>query len=142
MKSQPSGSVSRRQFIASGTGALAASLLPASAASAESRRVWGIAELWEWLYARQQTTGHDSADCLQAHLDHGIRHVMWALGRSTLDYHSELPTSTLYAGDTRPETKVIAEPKSVNGKPPHPARKVVKRAHGAPNQPAFSSPAR
>jgi hypothetical protein len=71
--------------------------------------VWGIAELWEWLWARQKTSGHDSADCLQAHLDHEIRHVMWALGRSTLDYHSDLPGATLYAGDPRPETKVIAE---------------------------------
>lgn len=109
MNSACSSSVSRRQFIASTTSALAASLIPARAARVEKKTVWGIAELWEWLYAKQQTTGHDSADCLQAHLDHGIRHVMWALGRSTLDYHSALPTSTLYAGDTRPETKVIGE---------------------------------
>lgn len=84
-------------------------MLPARGAASDHKTVWGIAELWEWLWARQQTSGHDSADCLQAHLDHGIRHIMWALGRSTLDYHSELPTSTLYAGDPRPETKVIAE---------------------------------
>lgn len=99
----------RRHFITSAAGTLAASLLPASAANAEPKTVWGIAELWQWLYERQQTGGHDSADCLQAHLDHGIRHVVWALGRSTLDYHSALPTSTMYAGDTRPETKVIGD---------------------------------
>jgi hypothetical protein len=34
---------------------------------------------------------------------------MWALGRSTLDYQSALPTSTMYVGDTRPETKVIGD---------------------------------
>lgn len=99
----------RRHFITSAAGALAASSLPASAANAEPKTVWGIAELWQWLYEKQQTSGHDSADCLQAHLDHGIRHVVWALGRSTLDYHSALPTSTMYAGDTRPETKAIGD---------------------------------
>jgi hypothetical protein len=109
-------STSRRHFIASTTGALAAAaFLPVHADNAETKTkvktktVWGIAELWEWLWAKQQTTGHDSADCLQAHLDHGINHIMWALGRSTLDYHSALPTSTLYAGDPRPQTKIIGE---------------------------------
>jgi hypothetical protein len=101
--------MNRRHFIVSTSGTLTASLLPASAAGANAKTVWGIAELWQWLYEKQQTSGHDSADCLQAHLDHGIRHVMWALGRSTLDYQSALPTSTMYAGDTRPETKVIGD---------------------------------
>ena len=101
--------MNRRRFIASSAGALVAPVFPIAAAEEKTKTVWGIAELWEWLYGKQKTTGHDSADCLQAHLDHGIRHVMWALGRSTLDYHSALPTSTMYAGDTRPETKVIAE---------------------------------
>jgi len=101
--------MNRRQFITTSTGALAATLVPASAADTKQKTVWGIAELWQWLYEKQQTSGHDSADCLQAHLDHGIRHVIWALGRSTLDYHSALPTSTMYAGDTRPETKVIGD---------------------------------
>lgn len=76
---------------------------------AESKAVWGIAELFEWVLQHRKTTGHDTADCLQAHLDHGIRRVIWHLGRSTLDYHSELPTATRYAGDTRPETQLIAE---------------------------------
>lgn len=101
--------MNRRHFITSTAVALAATLPPAQAASAKPKTVWGIAELWQWLYERQQTSGHDSADCLQAHLDHGIRHVIWALGRSTLDYHSALPISTMYAGDTRPETKVIGD---------------------------------
>jgi hypothetical protein len=101
--------MNRRQFITSSTGALAAPLFPVAAADVKKKTVWGIAELWQWLYEKQQTSGHDSADCLKAHLDHGIRHVMWALGRSTLDYHSALPTSTIYAGDTRPETKVIGD---------------------------------
>ena len=101
--------MNRRQFITTSTGALAATLIPVSAADTKRKTVWGIAELWQWLYEKQQTSGHDSADCLQAHLDHGIRHVIWALGRSTLDYQSALPTSTRYAGDTRPETKVIGD---------------------------------
>jgi hypothetical protein len=99
--------MNRRHFISSSATALAATAL--SATESNKKTVWGIAELWQWLYEKQQTSGHDSADCLQAHLDHGIRHVMWALGRSTLDYHSALPTSTMYAGDTRPETKVIGD---------------------------------
>lgn len=101
--------MNRRRFIATSTGALAVTLIPVSAADTKRKTVWGIAELWQWLYEKQQTSGHDSADCLQSHLDHGIRHVIWALGRSTLDYQSALPTSTMYAGDTRPETKVIGD---------------------------------
>ena len=99
--------MNRRHFISSSATALAATAL--SAAESKKKTVWGIAELWQWLYEKQQTSGRDSADCLQAHLDHGIRHVMWALGRSTLDYQSALPNSTMYAGDTRPETKVIGD---------------------------------
>ena len=102
--------MNRRLFLTSTTGAVATSLMPVSLPALETTKtVWGIAELWQWLYERQKTSGHDSADCLQAHLDHGIHHVLWALGRSTLDYQSSLPTSTLYAGDTRPETKVIGD---------------------------------
>lgn len=101
--------MTRRHFIIRSVAALTAPVMAAHAAAAKTKTVWGIAELWQWLYEKQQTTGHDSADCLQAHLDHGIRHVIWALGRSTLDYHSALPTSTLYAGDSRPQTKVIGD---------------------------------
>ena len=75
--------------------------------TAEQRAVWAIAELWQWIYQRQTSSGSDSADCLQAHLDFGIRNVIWSLGRSTLDYQSSLPNSTMYVGDTRPETKAI-----------------------------------
>lgn len=99
--------MNRRHFIASSTGALVAPLFPATAADANKKTVWGIAELWEWLYGKQQTTGHDSADCLQAHLEQCIRHVMRALGRSMRDYNSSRPNSTMYADDTRPKTKVL-----------------------------------
>lgn len=98
-----------RSALACAKGALvfAGAAIQCRAKSEEHRTVWGIPELWQWLYQKQQSSGSDSADCLQAHLDMGIRHVLWSLGRSTLDYQSALPTSTLYAGDTRPETKVI-----------------------------------
>ena len=101
--------MNRRKFLSFSQGAVAAALFPAVAADAKKRTVWGIAELWQWLYQTQHSSGHDSADCLQAHLENGVRHVLWSLGRSTLDYHSELSTSTRYAGDTRPQTKVIGE---------------------------------
>jgi len=101
--------MNRRHFITRSAAALTAPVMAAHAAAAKTKIVWGIAELWQWLYHRQQSSGHDSADCLQAHLDHGIRHVMWALGRSTLDYQSALPTSTMYAGDSRPQSKVVAD---------------------------------
>jgi hypothetical protein len=108
----------RRAFIrrsACALPALAAATFAAPAApiawsrTAERKTVWAIAELWQWLYQKQMSSGSDSADCLQAHLDLGIRNVIWSLGRSTLDYQSSLPNSTMYVGDTRPETKVIAD---------------------------------
>ena len=73
------------------------------------KTVWGIAELFEWVYNRQKSTGHDTEDCLQAHLDTGIRHIIWAIGRSTVDYHSALPNTTPYVGDSRPETEIIGD---------------------------------
>jgi hypothetical protein len=97
--------LSRRQLLATLAGT--AGLAPLAQAQGTDKTVWGIAELFEWVLTRRQVTGHDTADCLQAHLDHGIRHIMWHLGRSRLDYHSELPTSTRYSGDTRPETQLI-----------------------------------
>jgi hypothetical protein len=105
--SKSATSMTRRKAL--GTLALTALGSRASAKEADTRLVWGIAELFEWVLQRRQSTGHDTADCLQAHLDHGIRRIIWHLGRSTLDYHSELPTSTRYSGDTRPESKLIAE---------------------------------
>jgi hypothetical protein len=71
--------------------------------------VWGIAELFQWVYNNQRSSGRDTEDCLQAHLDCGIRHVIWAIGRSTVDYHSKLPNTTPYIGDSRPETKIIGD---------------------------------
>lgn len=81
----------------------------AETAAGNRKTVWGIAELFEWIYRLQKANGHDTEDCLQAHLDHGIRHVIWAIGRSTVDYHSKLPATTLYVGDSRPETKIIGD---------------------------------
>ena len=107
--------IDRRAFIrrsACALPALAGAKLAAPTASgrtANYKTVWAIAELWQWLYQKQRSSGSDSADCLQAHLELGIRNVIWSLGRSTLDYQSSLPNATMYAGDTRPETKVIAD---------------------------------
>ena len=106
--------VNRRNFIQRSASALSgfatAAIHPgaASASRTGEKTVWAIAELWQWLYQKQKSSGTDSADCLQEHLDSGFRNVIWSLGRSTLDYQSSLPNSTLYAGDTRPETRVIA----------------------------------
>ncbi len=81
----------------------------AAEAGGERKTVWGIAELFEWVYRLGKSSGRDTEDCLQAHLDCGIRHVIWAVGRSAVDYHGKLPASTLYVGDSRPETKVIGD---------------------------------
>ena len=55
--------------------------------------VWGIAELWCWLghFPDREPTGHDVEDCLQAHLDAGIDHVVWKLGRGAVDYRTSAP---------------------------------------------------
>lgn len=103
--------ITRRKVL---TSLIAGTTLPrwpsfGTGAQQNPKTVWGVAELFEWVIQRRTKTGHDTADCLQGHLDLGIRHIMWHLGRSTLDYHSELPTSTRYAGDSRPESKLIAE---------------------------------
>jgi len=109
--------ISRRAALKRG-GVAAATLLLGQRATmistaAETTRttktVWGIAELFQWVYERQKKTGRDTEDCLQAHLDCGIRHVIWAIGRSAVDYHSALPHTTLYLGDSRPETKIIGD---------------------------------
>lgn len=66
----------------------------------------GIAELYCWiahLPDREWRTGHEVEDCLQAHLDHGINQVVWKLGRSVVDYHSELPRATLFTGEGHPQ---------------------------------------
>ncbi|MFA5189973.1 MAG: hypothetical protein WC740_04560 [Verrucomicrobiia bacterium] len=106
--------ISRREAVQRTSSWLLAAAALSGARAAETaandpKIVWGIAELFEWIYRLQKSTGHDTEDCLQAHLDHGIRHVIWAIGRSTVDYHSKLPASTLYVGDSRPETKIIGE---------------------------------
>lgn len=81
----------------------------AGEASPGKKTVWGIAELWQWTWNMQKNTGRNAEDCLQAHLDVGIRHVIWDIGRSRIYYHSQLPNTTLFDGDSRPESKVVAE---------------------------------
>ena len=105
--------VMRRSGIAVGAFLLGSKGITDMAQAADAvqppKTVWGIAELFEWIYDRQRTTGRDTEDCLQAHLDAGVRHVIWAVGRSTVDYHSALPSTTPYVGDSRPETKIIGD---------------------------------
>lgn len=59
---------------------------------------FGIAELYCWVAHmpdRDWRTGHEVEDCLQAHLDHGLRQVAWKLGRSVIEFHTDLPRATL-----------------------------------------------
>lgn len=69
--------------------------------------VWGISELSCWLGHRNPTcgspSGRDAEDCLDAHRDCGIRHVVWDLGRSVLNYHSDLPDATCRGLRPQPE---------------------------------------
>lgn len=72
-----------------------------SLASATDREwtIWGISELSCWLQhhcnaVSGSPSGRDAEDCLAAHLACGIRHVHWDLGRSVLNYHSDLPNAT------------------------------------------------
>lgn len=67
---------------------------------------FGIAELYCWvghLPDREWRTGTEVEDCLQAHLDHGIRQVAWKLGRSVIEFHTDLPRATLFTGEGHPE---------------------------------------
>lgn len=72
-----------------------------------AKTIWGIAELFVWLLDRQRTTGRDAEDCLQAHLDVGVRNIIWSVGRSVVEYQSDIPNATMYVGDSRPQSKVI-----------------------------------
>lgn len=58
--------------------------------------VQGVIELGSWIahFPWRWPTGHDAEDCIDAHLDRGIRHLVWELGRSVLTYHSDLPGAT------------------------------------------------
>jgi len=58
--------------------------------------VWGVIELGCWIahFPYRWPTGHDAQDCIDAHLDCSIRHLVWELGRSVLSYHSDLPGAT------------------------------------------------
>ena len=66
----------------------------------------GIAELYCWvghMPDRDWRTGHEVEDCLQAHLDAGLTHVAWKLGRSVIEFHTDLPRATLFTGEGHPE---------------------------------------
>ena len=71
--------------------------------------VFSICELSCWIGHmpdRPWRTGHEVEDCLQAHVDNGLREVVWKLGRSTIEYHSSLPDATLYTGEGDPRPHV------------------------------------
>jgi hypothetical protein len=50
-------------------------------------------------------TGRDAEDCIDAHINCGIRHLVWELGRSVLTYHSDLPDATCCGLRRGPEEK-------------------------------------
>lgn len=58
--------------------------------------VQGVIELGCWIghFPHRWPTGHDAEDCIDAHLDCNIKHLVWELGRSVLTYHSDLPGAT------------------------------------------------
>ncbi len=58
--------------------------------------VQGVIELGCWIghFPWRWPTGHDAEDCIDAHLQCNIRHLVWELGRSVLAYHSDLPDAT------------------------------------------------
>ncbi|MEA3402453.1 MAG: hypothetical protein U9R79_14545 [Armatimonadota bacterium] len=55
--------------------------------------IQGVIELGCWIghFPHRWPTGHDAEDCIDAHIDCNIRHLVWELGRSVLAYHSDLP---------------------------------------------------
>jgi hypothetical protein len=58
--------------------------------------IQGVIELGCWIghFPWRWPTGHDAEDCIDAHIDCNIRHLVWELGRSVLAYHSDLPGAT------------------------------------------------
>ncbi|MGI5816968.1 MAG: hypothetical protein ACOX9R_02605 [Armatimonadota bacterium] len=58
--------------------------------------IQGVIELGCWIghFPHRWPTGHDAEDCINAHTDCNIRHLVWELGRSVLTYHSDLPGAT------------------------------------------------
>ena len=58
--------------------------------------IWGVVELGCWIghFPHAMPTGHDAEDCIHAHINCGITHLVWELGRSVLTYHSNLPAAT------------------------------------------------
>lgn len=58
--------------------------------------LWGIPEWMCWYVNYQRPCeGPEAIDiCLDLHAQAGVRHVAWNLGRSVVDYHSDLPNTT------------------------------------------------
>jgi len=58
--------------------------------------IQGVIELGCWIghFPRRWPTGRDAEDCIDAHIDCNIHHLVWELGRSVLTYHSDLPGAT------------------------------------------------
>ena len=54
-------------------------------------------------------TGNDAAECLEAHLDAGIRHVVWALGRSVIEFHTLMPGVTVRGFNTHTEPLTVQQ---------------------------------
>ncbi|MDD3114071.1 MAG: hypothetical protein PHT56_06770 [Candidatus Izemoplasmatales bacterium] len=75
-------------------------------ADSNGKTVWGITELetWNaghgneqaWEPSLQDYTGREVEDCLQAHLDAGIEHVIWHNGRSTTCFQTDNPLLSPY----------------------------------------------
>ncbi|MFP4026185.1 MAG: hypothetical protein ACLFWL_00150 [Candidatus Brocadiia bacterium] len=60
--------------------------------------LYGILE-WQCWYGHYDIIDFDPEtvvdECIDAHLNVGFNHLVWNAGRSTIDYHSDLPNTTL-----------------------------------------------
>jgi|OpeIllAssembly_1097287.scaffolds.fasta_scaffold71173_2 hypothetical protein len=103
--------MNRRQFlqataaIAAGTRVFAQSPAKQQAASSlfgsskSSKPVLGIAEWYCYHMNFDVLPPEDAVEqCIAAHDAAGIRHLVWAIGRGTIDYHSHNPAHTLLGG--------------------------------------------
>ena len=63
---------------------------------------FGISE-WMCYYVNYDVPGGDRPEaideCIDKHIEHGIRHIVWNCGRSTVDYWSDLPHTTQQCED-------------------------------------------
>ncbi|MGI6082030.1 MAG: hypothetical protein ACOYEP_04075 [Limnochordia bacterium] len=73
--------------------------------------VWGTAELCCWIghFPYAMPTGNDAAECLEAHLKAGIRHVVWALGRGVVEFHSSSPDVTVRGFNSHDEPLTVQQ---------------------------------